>query len=440
MTTWGLRSCLRTAAFTLIAAACSADDSARPIEAGEGTNQAIASPPRLVTIDDKFLRLESRAPGFAGLYLDESGQLQLNVRVGYTEGALRQFVGGEFPRLGGKAAAARVRQVDHAWSELVALRDTVYSARFDHGGAVIIDLDERIAKLFIGVETVADSIRITAQLAARAVPATAYQVSLHPRPVPRSAAQTLQNQIDPPTGGLMIAPCTLGFNVRYNGVMHFLTNSHCTSTDSFADGVVTGIQFYQPHAGVGGSPYLGPETVDPPFRSQSYWGPLCPANELCRLSDAALVRYDNRVPSGFTIASTSYAGNWQSPGSINYTGQWTVQGEIISNELVVGQILEQMGRVSGWTWGRVTRTCFHHPLIPRNGTMYSLMCQKETDAFNSSGDSGAPIFSLYPAVVTLAGVLWGARFESSTGVLYTWFSPLDYVRNDFSPFYEFRAF
>jgi hypothetical protein len=117
-----------------------------------------------------------------------------------------------------------------------------------------------------------------------------------------------------------------------------------------------------------------------------------------------------------------------------------MQGEIVSNEIVVGQMLEKMGRITGWTWGLVTRTCFHAPMIQRNGTWYSLMCQKEFDAYNGQGDSGSPVFSFYPVVATLVGILWGARFDPATGTIYSWFSPQDYVRNDFSAFTQFQTY
>lgn len=423
------------------ATACSVDEGSAPVrprDAASAVSQASSS--RVVTLDDKFLGVESSAPGFAGLYLDRGGRLQVHLKVGASAATARQAIGTAFPALAAKTPAAQIRTAAYSWRELSAWRDTVFSAGFDRAGVTIVDLDETTTKVFVGVATAADSARIAAQLKAKHVPLDAYQLAVQAAAKPLSASQTLQSLIDPPTGGLMIAPCTLGYNVRYNGVLHFLTASHCTSLDSFADGVVTGIQFYQPHAGAGGNPFLGPEVVDPPFRPQSYWGPLCPANELCRLSDAALIRYDNRTPSGFTIASTSYAGNWQAPGSITYTGQWQVQGEIVSNELAVGQILDQMGRITGWTWGRVTRTCFHTPLIVRNGTMYSFMCQKETDAYGLNGDSGSPVFSFYPAVVTLVGIVWGGRFDAATGTIFTWFSPQDYVRNDFSPFTQFQTY
>jgi hypothetical protein len=157
----------------LVVGGCGIDEGSGPVSAQHATTVASqASSSRVSTIDDKFLSVESAAPGFAGLYLDRSGRLQVHIKSGASAAEARQAIGTAFPALASKTGAAVIRPAEYSWRQLTTWRDTVFSAGFDRTGVTIIDLDETTTKVFVGVATPADSARITgnsAQSASRSM-------------------------------------------------------------------------------------------------------------------------------------------------------------------------------------------------------------------------------------------------------------------------------
>jgi hypothetical protein len=162
-------------------------------------------------------------------------------------------------------------------------------------------------------------------------------------------------------------------------------------------GLVDNTLFTQP-ADAGG--ILGVEFVDPAFGK---WSKDCPT-QLCRESDAALVRYSAGVT--FTrgaIARTTNPNNFSitiSPTQPRFTLSGT------QSHQTMGQTLNMIGQVSGWTRGPVNATCYRGT-VPGAPHLY-LNCQYGVTAPAIGGDSGSPVIWEYqPGRWALAGILWG---------------------------------
>lgn len=228
---------------------------------------------------------------------------------------------------------------------------------------------------------------------------------------------TLRDNVRPLQGGLQIEfankgrlfICTLGFNAERNGVQGFVVASHCTAKRS----VVEGTTHYQP------SPpgnVIGSEIADPAFF-------VCAFSKKCRYSDSAF----DTVASGVTAD----LGLIERPGSVN-TGSLTIAGsfrivdEATGNAVAGVDVLNKVGRTTGWTQGSVTMSCVHTGV---SGSNIVLLCQDFVNAGVAGGDSGSPVFKITDdqnttdVEVVLYGILWG----SSGGTTFV-YSPITNIQ------------
>ena len=84
----------------------------------------------------------------------------------------------------------------------------------------------------------------------------------------------------------------------------------------------------------------------------------------------------------------------------------------------VGDVVHKLGRTTGWTSGKVLRTCFT-PLVQNFNRVNKMKCSDIADLSSMDGDSGSPVVSVDAARrVTLRGVLF-----AGSGV----FAPVDQV-------------
>lgn len=190
--------------------------------------------------------------------------------------------------------------------------------------------------------------------------------------------------------------CTKGFNVRRNGELGFLVNSHCTRDIGFVDQV----RFYQDWVGPGKA--IGVETLDPAFYMG---GGSCPPFATCRFSDAAYVRYGDPANSGRNTLPRITTANGRTYDDSNLrmvTGKTYVP--------VNGEILDKIGVQTGWTRGTVVKTCVTSPM---GGVARWLKCQDYVQANSGftnadNGDSGSPVYSLNSNGTAQArGIVWG---------------------------------
>jgi len=162
--------------------------------------------------------------------------------------------------------------------------------------------------------------------------------------------------------------------------------------------------------------FIGNEVLDPP-------GWLCPWPWRCRWSDAALIRVPPNVPSANQIARTTWsAWHWAAGSTANGgLGGWN----IVNPPLWwpgVGQVVDKVGRTTGWNRGFVTNSCvnFVAPWPAPPGRL--VLCQYLMTNGAGPGDSGSPVFrQLIGTRTQVTGVLWG-------GINTPWFK-----RSIFSP-------
>lgn len=208
-----------------------------------------------------------------------------------------------------------------------------------------------------------------------------------------------------------------------------VTAAHCVQSSGF--GGVTGTFVYQPNSTT--SSLVGRVSVNPAATNN---GTGCAPSDVCRESDAALIRAD---------ATQFPASSWDLGGIESTTdrevgpnsgGSTTIGGRIglanASTIFFAGDTLEKIGATTGWTAGVVTGTCVYHS----DGVGGGRMCNGVVAAGANHGDSGSPVFWMDPqGAYHLMGILWGGP-DASTGHNSSefWFSRWQGIVDDLSPF------
>lgn len=339
---------------------------------------------RPYTLDEHLLQIAERNPGFAGFFYDENGQLTVGVAETGTDFQLSRL-SDVIP----DSTNYRVVPVRYDFRRLYEWRVRILADQRTLGFASFIDIDERSNRILVGVNPSANLAEVRAALSSAGIPEDGYAVvQAEMRPL-----ATLTSYVRPTVGGLQIAfssyICTLGFNALLAGTSGYVTNSHCTNSMFGLDGT----QHYQPTVSSMNS--IGVEHVDP----AGFTGGVCPQGYVCRYSDAVFGRYTSASSSLGKIARTSSAG------STSIVGEWTIVRE--ATYTVAGEVLNKVGRTTGWSQGSVAYTCAN---IIVSGTNYMLLCQDIVRANADRGDSGSPVFRIIDAAagtVELYGVLWG---------------------------------
>ncbi len=306
------------------------------------------------------------------------------------------------PSLSRAAAAQQAASAfDRASAEVLALPGTVFA-----------DYDETIGRLVFGVENTGAIPGVRTALSRLGLASSTYEIKVTE---PIVFAATLRDRWPSTQGGIQIHfgqyLCTMGFNANDGTQRSFITNSHCTNTQ----GGVEGTEYYQPTSSVDPT-VIATEVEDPTY----FRGSGCPRGKKCRYSDASRALYSSTVSSTLgAIAQTSGPNN----GSLEVTGTFAIGGE---GSAAVGSTVNKVGRTTGWTQGKVTRTCVNTGV---SGSNIMQLCQtfvESTAQIVAGGDSGSQVFIDNGNNVTLVGILWGG---SSTGRLFV-YSPLSQVESE----------
>jgi hypothetical protein len=260
-------------------------------------------------------------------------------------------------------------------------------------GVVFTDIDERENRLRVGVEQADLVTAVRGEIDSLGVPQAAVKVE---QATPISFVSTLRDRVRPLQGGLQINfsnyLCTLGFNAGRAGVDGFVTNSHCTDKQGGVEGTI----YHQPIAS-DGTNRIGVETVDPTY----FRFGVCPLGRRCRYSDSAFAQLDAGVG-----ADLGFLERTSALGSIDIAGSYRIVGTVASP--LVGELLNKVGRTTGWSQGPVSNTCINVNVL---GTNITMICQHLVTAQVDSGDSGSPVFRITnsPSTndVNLYGILWG---------------------------------
>ncbi len=348
-------------------------------------------------LDELFLALETEIAGFAGFYIENDTLVVVSSAAFPSANVLKQTIANELadlrPQLAQLALADRIRVVvaNFSFRQLYSIKEAL--TLDPPPKTALIDVDERRNRVLIGVEdedAVEDVLR---HLSDKEVPLDSVSVEVVG---PITPLATLRDRIRPVAGGLQIAwplnppyigVCTLGFIAIRDGVLGYVTNDHCTSQSGVVDGTVH-------HQNIPDNA-IGVETVDPPFFTTN-----CPPGYLCRYSDAAFGRALSAPDLDFGKLMRTAGLN-----SLDIAGRWSIVSE--TGFPVTGEILNKVGRTTGWTQGSVTGTCANLFVY---GTNWVRLCQDIVSADVDGGDSGSPVFKVVDSAtgtVSLYGVLWG---------------------------------
>jgi hypothetical protein len=285
---------------------------------------------------------------------------------------------------------------------------------FEVAGVVFTDADETTGRLVVGVMDRGVEGLIRARLPELAVASQLVDIV---EADPIFAVATLRDRHRPVIAGVQIRfsqfVCSVGYPALRDGVLGFVTASHCSDRQ----GTVDGTSYYQPLNQVANE-FIGTEIADPAY-VRNLNG--CPRGRKCRFSDANFSQGGPGVEFSLgTIARTTGANN----RSLEIDGEFTIAGETTAT---VGSTASKVGRTTGWTRGTVTRTCTDTGV---SGTNVVLLCQdfvESTVQIVAGGDSGSPTFQERGGnSVMLLGNLWGGN---ASGTLFV-YSRVGYVRQE----------
>jgi hypothetical protein len=398
----------------LFVASCS--DQREPVGPSEAPADADILPAQGTAVDQSAL---ARAvPGFGGFFIDAQGSPTVYLRDASQRARAERALTPYLRAQGFGADRLKVLKGDYDWSQLEAWWAGASAEALAVPGAIFVDADEASNRVRIGVERGAAG-RVRGALAKLRMPDAAvileerepvtFAVAQGPKPRAKpGSGPSLQGPVRPIIGGVQINfpgfLCTLGFNVSGG----FVTNSHCTTEQ----GGTEATPYWQPTRSV--SPdQIATEAADPAYVTNLAG---CPSGRVCRRSDASRAAYANGV--SFTpgrIARTDRPGR-----SLTITGEFRVTGE---GGAVVGNVVNKIGRTTGWSQGSVSATCVNTNV---SGTNVTQLCQTFVSATVGSGDSGSPVFQIISGDdVRLVGLLWGGS-GSRTFV----YSPLTQVEQE----------
>jgi hypothetical protein len=386
-------------------------------------------------LDAEYAGIAERARGFGGMFYDENGTLNVYLTEEGRQSPQRALdeVAGSLQKRGRTAPSnseIRILDASRDYVELVTLRSRMGNV-LGVPGVVFTDIDEATNSLHLGVLESASVAQVQSALRDAGIPLDAVNIEITDPVVP---VATLRDALNPLGGGLQIwrfippgsaSICTLGFNVRLlddNEDRYFFTNSHCTEVR----GEVTGTVYRQGPLSLA-TRTVAFEVADPPFFSCQYPG------YRCRWSDAALAQYypdslrpDLEVKLGFIWRTTAHGTT--APATLETDDKgFAINAD--RNFPIVGDVVDKIGRTTGWTRGPVTRTCVDTGVSGASPPI-AMLCQDFVNAAVNSGDSGSPVFqpSGTKRDATLFGILWGGAGSSYV------FSALGNIRAEFAAF------
>jgi hypothetical protein len=410
----------------------------------------------LKTLDELYLDVAKQIPGFAGLYEGNDGILVAkvvpnsgltaqqvtsdNVTVDEVKDAIIEVMGTEvFTGVPNDltTSMASFQTAENTTSLKLRLEATKYTfeqlytwlhqiAALNLDGVMIYDANEGTNTVYLGVETQAQADATKNHLTSLSIPHDAVVVEVvgpfddlvlrgeeleaflaqRDAEAPLETAATTQyvnSNVNPLVGGAEIfleglsgheGYCTYGFSAKRNGVLGFVTNSHCTR-DAKAAPKVTGDTVKQdgPYDGV-----IGYEIADPTARvCGAFWN-------LCRYADAAFFRN-----TGTRLAAPQIAGTGPDAGDKSYTYTSVVKGTLWStkqNEHYIAVTAR-----TGFTRIIINNTCTY---LRFYGFSWTVECGATATPepgypYIQSGDSGSPVILRDSSGAVLVGQVIGGN-------------------------------
>lgn len=258
---------------------------------------------------------------------------------------------------------------------------------------------------------------------------------------PANWSGSIQDRQRPLAGGLRIrygssSLCSMGFFGTSGDREVMVTNAHCSILPHR-----TGNTIYWQGTRDNDDDEIGIEYAggDPTMEACVEMNDDCWP---CKWSDAALVQLNAEVPRlpANIVKTTGVSDDWMTNGSLVINPMdpvFTVVGQELS--LVQGMEVHKVGGNSGWSAGPLTRLCYDSR---RSSHGFILQCQNRARySTDGGGTSGSPVFvrlpeSSFPDVpnpVALAGIHWGSSGRDTPGG-YSAFSPMSGILADFPEF------
>ena len=321
--------------------------------------------------------------------------------------------------------AARADRSPVAQDRLEAVFQRVSPEVMALSGTVFSDNDEAVGKVVIGVDNMGAARGVQQAMARLGIADRDYEVQLTS---PIEFKATLQNaRFASGRAGMQVHfsqyVCSVGADVRHvaTGARGFIINSHCTTTQGGTEGTL----YYQPSK-TSFPTAIAIEVDDPVYVK----GGVCPRGKKCRYSDASRSVYQNGYAgSAGLIAKTTAASPNTGNLTVDETTSWSYTGQDDTGaENYVGNTVNKVGRTTGWTQGRITRTCANTAVS--GSTVYQL-CQTFVSDPNggtvvSGGDSGSGVWTGSGTSAKLVGLLWGGSSDNKTFI----FSPLKQIQQE----------
>jgi hypothetical protein len=360
---------------------------------------AVTPPP---TLDQRFVQVADLVPEFAGMYTDANDVVHILLTDPTPPlpddafAALASVFGLE--NLPSDQYVAELARFD--WHELFDAK-TVARAVLDLPGVVSLDIVEDRNLLRVGVDDVQVQATAAAELASLGLDLAMFDFGVESVPIPGALVDDLQAVQRPLFGGVEIGSssgaCSLGVVAKSAGRLGFLTNTHCNPTPG-----TPGAPYTQNAAGFA----VATSVAEAAFITNGATG--CPPAETCLRADVGFAQLNGTTTAlRGTVAKDPSTPPTQQPFAIVVQEVPTFQGKAV----------RRVGRTSGQQSGSVVHTCtdiqsdwagsgINGPPLPR------LLCQFQSNASASPGDSGGPVISNHvPTIVThyasFHGLNWG---------------------------------
>ena len=389
--------------------------------------EALANSEQFVTYDDLLVEVSEQLSGFGGFFFDEAGNLKVYLKGAAELGSkhyvlqaaqAREAITAVFGEQLIEDGAGPIRTEDGEVLPSKPVEIVLLEGQYDvaelsawrkHAndllavpGVLFTDMDEMINRIAIGVEESMSQDQVRHDLLAKDIPLEAVVIEVD-EPIELAQSQDLQDDVEPNMGGLQISTfngknCTLGFIAHRGSTKGLVTNSHCTTIQGGSEAT----QFSQPFFLLP----IGVEIDDPHyFTNVQYPWSACPTGHYCRYSDSALVEI--QAPATHSLGDIARPISWNQ-GDLDINDSNPVLSIVAEQSWpTAGQYLDKIGRSTGWTYGRLDRSCFDRSL--GNITMicqYQVSRTYGSHTMASHGDSGSPVFFWRGNDVDLAGIVW----------------------------------
>jgi hypothetical protein len=167
----------RIAAVLVLAAAVAVAAGFLAREIVSARQAASQEPSRVETTDDLLVRVERRAPGFGGMFIESDGRLAVYLLDTKQLGAARSAIEAVFGSSRVPAAGVRALQGQYAVSQLKAWTERAGTV-LEMPGVTIVDLDEAKNRVTIGVEAESGTRAVEQALSSLEVPRDAVLIQV----------------------------------------------------------------------------------------------------------------------------------------------------------------------------------------------------------------------------------------------------------------------